>query len=161
MHGGQHHTMVHGHQRQHAFKCSCRTQQVSVHRLGGTHGNGVGPLAKHQLDRSSFHRVVGQCAGAVRIDGINRAGLKRCRLQCRAHGMHLALHAGAGNVPDICGQPATQHLTVNLGTARYRAVPGLKHQHRRAFAQHHATAVLREWLARRGWVICIHGRQRV
>ena len=77
MNGWQDHFMPHRQQRQGAFKCSCSAQQMSVHRLCRADGDLVGAFTEYVLDGGGFHRVIGQRAGAMRVNGIDRARRER------------------------------------------------------------------------------------
>ena len=104
----------------------------------------LGVRAEYRADGGGFGGIVGQRAGAVRVDVADRFRRDAGVAQGRAHGPRRALGGRLGDVAGVGRHAEADDLGVNARAARARGFERLQHQHGRAFAQNHAAAVLRK-----------------
>src|SRR6266850_6131179 len=98
-------------------------------------------------DSAGLGNIVCASPGAMSIDIADLLRRDAAIPQCLAHRLNWAGYRGFGDVTGIGRHAEPGYLGVDARAAGLRGLPGLEHQHGSSFAQHHATAIFREWTA--------------
>ena len=131
-------------QRGDTFEGSGSTERMSVHRLGRTHGEALGMLPEDRADGLRLHQVVGQRAGAVRVDVADLFGLEAAVAQRCTHGLGCSFPRRLDDVVRVRRHPQADDLSVDRRASGTRPLQRLEHEHRAAFPEDHPAAVFAE-----------------
>src|SRR5580704_91184 len=96
---------------------------MTMYRLCSTDGNAIGLCAEDLLDRRGLYRIVGLSSRSVRVDGVDRFGSTRSRMQCGAHRAGLPSNGRLSDMGDIRSYPITGQFPMNCRTALDCALP--------------------------------------